>query len=485
MNKSNLIKRNLRYQLVYRILTVITPLLTSPYLSRVLGVENLGVFSATYAYASYFVLIAMLGVEYYGNRAVALCDSQEIRARKFWEIYNIQFLASIISITIYLTTILFASPERRLISLCQGIWIVSSGLDINWYFFGTQQFKLTVSRNIFIKAVTIAFIFIIVRDKGDLIGYILVMSLGMLISQAMMWYFLFRQIGFKAIKIKESKSHAIPMIKLFIPAIGMSVFQIMDKTMVDLFSDKVNSGCYYNADRLVNIPLGVISAMSTVMLPKVTREFRSNTREKVRELLAKSLELTISLACAIGFGLGAISFEFVPLFFGAGYELCIPLILGFIPVVILKSMEEFVRSQYLIPTGKDDIYIKAVFTAAFVNLLANYFLISKYGAFGAVLGTIIAEIIVLIVQINSVKTEINFKKLFFGHGFYFIAGIIMFFIVRCLSCIFEQDRIITVFFLVFAGMFVYLLLSQIYALANKNSIYHSYIFKIWNRGKRN
>ena len=87
------------------------------------------------------------------------------------------------------------------------------------------------------------------------------------------------------------------------------------------------------------------------MLPKITREFRSNTRENVRELLTKSLELTISLACAIGFGLGAISFEFVPLFFGAGYELCISLILGFVPVVILKSMEEFVRSQYLIPTG--------------------------------------------------------------------------------------------------------------------------------------
>ena len=104
--KNESIKTNLSYQIIYRILTIITPLITSPYLSRVLGVEKLGVFSATYAQANYFILIAMLGVEYYGNRTIAVCNSDKELKVKFWEIYYVQAIASILAILGYCLTII-------------------------------------------------------------------------------------------------------------------------------------------------------------------------------------------------------------------------------------------------------------------------------------------------------------------------------------------------------------------------------------------
>ena len=470
--KNESIKTNLSYQIIYRILTIITPLITSPYLSRVLGVEKLGVFSATYAQANYFILIAMLGAEYYGNRTIAVCNSDKEIKVKFWEIYYVQAIASILAILGYCLTIINLSPERKIYAACQGIWIVAAGLDINWFFFGTQQFKLTVTRNIIIKVATIIGIFLFVHKSDDLVKYILVMAGGMLINQLVMWYFLLKQIGITRVSMSDVIPHVKPMLKLFIPVIGLSIFQIMDKTMVDWLSDETNSGCYYNADRLMNIPLGVITAMSTVMLPRLAKEFHKKSCDVAVKLLTKSAELTISLACAVGFGIGAISFEFVPLFFGKEFNLCVVLILGLTPAIIVKSMEEYIRSQYLIPTRQDNIYIKAVFIAAGVNIIANYYFILKFGALGAVIGTNIAEITLFIIQAWKVKDKLNFFKIFKKNSFYFALGIIMFVVIRLFCNMTNYGNFISVLISIMLGGLIYVTGIIIYANININSIYH-------------
>lgn len=477
MRNDKSIKKNLSYQIVYRILTVITPLITSPYLSRTLGAQKLGVFSATYAYANYFILIAMLGVEYYGNRSIAICSSKKEIKNRFWEIYRVQLGASIVAVFIYYISILGMSNERKIYAICQGIWIIAAALDINWFFFGTQQFKLTVTRNILIKIFTIACIFLFVKKADDLTKYILVMAGGMLINQLIMWFFLLKQIGIERVSIECIMPHVRPMVKLFIPVVGLSIFQIMDKTMVDWFSDEINSGCYYNADRLMNIPLGVITAMSTVMLPRLAKEFHRNSEDTARQLLTKSAELTISLACAVSFGIGAISYEFVPFFFGEEFILCTVLILGLMPAIIIKSLEEYIRSQYLIPTGRDNTYITAVFIAAGVNVVANYILIPRFGALGAVIGTDIAEIVLLFVQATAVRKQIGFGHIFIKNGFYICLGCVMFGGIRFFSNATDLTNSITVLVSVILGGCIYVIGTLVYASLNKKSIYHIYVDK--------
>ncbi len=472
MQRKSTVKRNLIYQMIYRIATIITPLITSPYISRILGAENLGVFSATYAHANYFILVAMLGVEYYGSRSIAICDSKIEIKNKFWEIYYVQLMACIIAIFLYTITLIGTSPERKVYSIAQGIWIIAAGLDINWFFFGTQQFRLTVTRNIIIKIISIICIFIFVQNENQLLRYILIMAGAMLINQVVMWFFLLKEIGFQKPVLSKVKPNIYPMLKLFIPVMGLSIFQIMDKTMVDLLSDEINSGCYYNTDRLMNIPLGLITAMSTVMLPKLSEEFHGNSQINAERLLKQSSELTMSLAPAIAFGLGVISYEFVPLFFGNEFTLCILLILGCIPVIIVKSLEEYIRSQYLIPTEKDNVYIKAVFLAALINGISNYFLISFYGAFGAIIGTLIAETTLLIVQMMYVRKQINFLKIFIKNSYYIALGFLMFVIIRMFASNTEFNNLTTVIISIILGVMIYGLGIIVYGKINTKSIYH-------------
>ena len=475
--KESSTKVNLILQIAYRILTVLTPLITSPYLSRILGPSNLGIYSATYAYANYYILLAMLGVEYHGNREISLHDNPQELKKTFWGIYYVQACVAVFAIIIYLLTIPLFSAERRFYLLWQGLWIVAAGLDINWFFFGTQQFKLTVTRNVVIKILTIAGMFLLVRGENDLWKYILLMACGLLVNQLVMWFFLIKQIGFSRPNGKDIVPNIGPMFKLFIPVIGLSVFQVTDKIMVDWLSDSVNGGCYYNADRLINIPISVITALSTVMLPKLVREFDGQVKDKEKAfaLLGKSSELTISLTAAIAFGLGAISFEFVPFFFGKGYELCVSLILGFVPVIIFKAQEEFVRSQYLIPTKQDNIYIQAVFVAAVINIIANYFLILHFGAFGAVLGTIIAESVLFTYQLIRTRGEISFFKIFMRNWPYLLFGLVMFVVVRVIAATTNLSDGLTVVISICSGACLYCLLSLVYALLNKKSVYHNYV----------
>ena len=181
----------------------------------------------------------------------------------------------------------------------------------------------------------------------------------------------------------------------------------------------------------------------------------------------------------IAFGIGAISDSFVPFFFGDGYEPCILLIKVFVPVLIIKALSDFVRGQYLIPTGKDKIYTIAVFGGALSNVVANYILIRQYGALGATIGTLIAEFIVLVIQVVGAKKDLPLKEIIGTNGIYIVFGIIMFAVVAALSLYMAGSGIVKVAALILAGAVVYMLLCVGYWRINKKSIFARYV--TWNR----
>ena len=239
----NQVRKNFAYQIVYRVITILTPLVTSPILSRALGAEKLGLFSATLAFVSYFQLISMLGVENYGNRSIAAVQGDRASQQKlFWNIYSVQVLSSLIAIALYAFSFLFIAKERILISALQGIWLIGSLLNINWFFFGTEQFKLTVTRNIIVKVLTVLLIVLFVRKPDDVLIYVIIMSGDTVLSNLMVWSFLRRNISFEKPKLSLMCEHMKPILILFVPILAMSVFHIMDKTMLDWLSTETDVG---------------------------------------------------------------------------------------------------------------------------------------------------------------------------------------------------------------------------------------------------
>ena len=479
-SEMNKLKTDLVFQFIYRFITVITPLITSPYLSRVLGPEKLGIYSGTYAYANYYLLFAMLGVEFFGNRSIAVVSAdREKRRETFWNIYTIQFLSAVISLSVYYLTFgLIFESSRRTVCMLQGLWVLASGMDINWYFFGKQQFKLTVTRNILVKMVSIICIFSFVHRAEDLYIYVFIMAFSMVVSQGVMWPFLLKDIGIAKPSWKAVSKNVGPIVYLFIPVLAMSVFHIMDKTMVDVLSDEANGGYYYNVDRLVNIPLGMITGLGTVMLPRISRLAHSNDTDQAMKLLEKSSELSMFLSCAVAFGLGAIAGTFVPVFFGPGYDPCIIMIVVFVPIIIIKALSDFIRQQYLIPANQDRLYVIAVVCGAGVNLIANYLLIIRFNALGAVIGTFIAEAVVLGIEIWGSRSKMHFVSMFMNHKAYPFIGILMFALVRVLETVLHRQNVLSLFVLVAAGGGIYMLLCVLFWSRKNDSIFAPYVKKI-------
>lgn len=175
------IKKNLTYSVIYQILIIIIPFITTPYISRIVGKEGIGIYSYTYSIAHYFIIFAMLGLNNYGNRVVAKCrDDKEKLSKEFSSIYVFQVIMSILMIILYLIYIFICDKKYLIFSILQVLYVVSTLFDINWLFFGLEKFKLTIIRNVIIKVVSTIFIFLFIKKSEDLIIYTFILSISSL-----------------------------------------------------------------------------------------------------------------------------------------------------------------------------------------------------------------------------------------------------------------------------------------------------------------
>jgi O-antigen/teichoic acid export membrane protein len=175
------VKKNFIYNFIYQILILILPLITVPYVSRVLGADGVGTYSYTYSIAYYFMIIAMLGLNNYGNRRIAkVRDNKEDLSKEFWSIYKLQLITSSIMIILYFLYVSLFATKYKLIAFIQILYVASSMLDINWFFFGIEKFKLTITRNTIIKVFSLILIFIFVKNENDLWKYTTILSSSIL-----------------------------------------------------------------------------------------------------------------------------------------------------------------------------------------------------------------------------------------------------------------------------------------------------------------
>lgn len=451
--------KNLSYQTLYQILAVCLPLITSPYVSRILGAEGLGIYSYTYSIVNYFTIFAMLGVINYGSRTIAIVkNDKELLSKNFWEIYSLQLISSFIALLGYCVVVVYSNVNNEIV-LTQTIWVVACIFDISWFFFGIEKFKVTVLRNTIIKLLTVVAIFLFVRNETDLWKYVVIMSAGTLISQLALWPFLRPEIVYCKPSFKGIFMHLKPNILLFIPMIAISVYHTMDKTMLGVFSTYEQSGYYFNADKVINMPLTLITAAGTVMLPRMSALVAEGKGNEEKQLFNQTLDLFMFLTFGMSFGIAAVANEFVPIFFGTGYEECICLLYVFAFVMVFKSLSSIIRNQYLIPNNKEKVYTYSVIVGAIINFVCNLiFLVPlKLGAMGATLGTLVAEFTTFSFYIIFTQRKINLLKPIRGTLLYIGPGLTMFFVVR-MCALLDMPIIIRLLIEIVVGAGIYLLL---------------------------
>lgn len=405
------IRKNFLYNAAYQLLLILLPLVTTPYISRVLGADRIGIYTYTYTVVNYFVLIAMLGVKNYGNRSIAAVreDTDQL-SQTFWEIYGLQFLCSAVALAAYFFFIFTFEAENRFIFIIQSIYIFSGMADISWLFFGLEQFKVTVLRNIALKLLTLICIFLFVRSAGDLWKYTLIVSLGTFVSQSYLWLYLRRHVKWHRPRLPRIFSHLRAELILFVPVIAVSLYKMMDKIMLKELATYTQVGYYESAEKILNIPTGIITALGTVMLPRMANLAAKSQISQSKRYIYNSMLFAVFLAAGMMFGIAGIAEDFVPLFLGDAYAPCISLLQALCPTVLFISWANVIRTQYLIPNHHDRSYIISVLLGALVNLGLNALLIPRMAAMGAVIGTVCAEAAVCISQTFMVRRQLEVTR---------------------------------------------------------------------------
>lgn len=469
------ISKNLSYQTLYQVLTIITPLITAPYLSRILGAKQLGVFSYTSSVVAYFTLFAMLGTVNYGAKVIASCssDKRELSV-SFFSIYAFQIFACLISMVAYICLVVLTNQEYKFIAYIQAIAVIASAANVNWFLFGLEEFAVVTIRNIFVKIAEVASILLLVKTESDLAIYILIMLGSTLVSNLIAFVLLKKYVSLVRISWQDIKKHIKPNLMLFFPLLAISVYHIMDKTMLGAMSTYVESGYYYNSDKLINIPLCVINGVGVVMLPRVSNMIASGKHEEVLKLLKTSLEMIVAVGMAMSVGIASISNEFVPFFFGSGFDKCIFLTYVFAPILLIKGIVSTVRMQYLIPYGRDKEFLYSVCIGAVANLVLNLIFIPKYAALGAVIGTLGAEAIACITQLYNIRKEFDLRSYFVDSLIYVFLGVVLFASVR-LCALINVIAPVKIIVEITVGGLVYAALTFIYWYYKKRN-YLSYFF---------
>ena len=459
IKKTKSIKLNYIYNVSYQILTLITPLITAPYLSRVLKVEGIGIYSYTASIVTYFVMFAALGTINYGNREISyLQNDRQNRSIVFWEIEFLSIGSVLCCLAAYSFFILFINHKYTSLFLVQAFTIITVATDISWLLQGMEEFGKIVSRNVVFKILNILFIFIFVKSPNDLLIYVGGLCLLELASNLSIWFYVPQYINRPNFKQLHPIRHLKPTIALFIPTIASTIYINLDKTMLnEITGSPIENGYYEQAFKIYKVALSVVPALGTVMLPRIGKCFSEGKTNEVKKLLYKSYRFIWLIGCPMCCGLIGVSRNFCPWFFGHGYDK-VPYILMIQSVLlIIVGLSNVTGVQYLITTKREYLLTRSVCIGAIANFIMNLILIPKFYSYGAAVASVLSELLITIMQFYFVRNEIDLKSVLKSSHKYIIASLTML-IFLLLEDNYLPINFVDTVILVISGCAVYLLM---------------------------
>lgn len=498
-NKKVSVKKNYIFNLLYQLFLIVVPIITTPYVSRVLTANGVGQYSFSFSLATYFTIFAGLGFGYYAQRAIAKRkDNKEELSKTFWEIIICRMFPVIIALAVNIVFCLIGLyREYTSLMWVFNINIFAIALDISFLYQGREEFGSLVIKNLLIKTASVVLIFIFVVSEKSLITYTIINASSVFLSNLFMWISTRKML----VKIRPRSlrplSHLKGTIILFLPTIAVSIYTVLDKTLIGIlisdtyevlgedgvyitknYSDLEN-GYYEQSEKIVKMAMVFITSIASVMIPRNSNELARGNIDTVRKNIYTSCRLVLLFGIPLMLGLIAVADNLVPWFLGSEYEKSALLMKVLSPLVLILGFSNVFGLQFLIPAGKDKAFTIALTTGAIVNLLLNVFFIQLWWSIGAAIATLIAETVVTTITAISVRKEINFLKAFVSGWKYIIAGLLMFGICYLISTKLNPSIINTIIITI-SGMISYFVIL----LLLRDSILITSIRKILHKNKK-
>lgn len=446
------LRRNFIFNIIYQALVVLTPLVTAPYIARVLGANNIGQFAFAYTLVSYFVIAAYLGFQTYAQRAIAeVQDDKEEQSRRFWQIVILRLIMVVISLGVLFTLYAFnVFGEYSSLMLMFSILIAATAFDINFYFHGRENFFVVMIINLVIRFGYLFCIFMFIRSPSDLTLYALLYSLMVIGGYLSMWALL--PTTLKKVKLHglNFKKHYLSSLLLFLPVAAVSIYALIDKTLIGALVSgqqwypqgnitivvpiaQVENGYYFQAEKIIKALLSILLAVGTVMTTRNSIEFKKGHMGEIKKNVYRSFRFVFALGVPMALGTVIVAESFAPLYFGPNYSMypqfaidgVASLLMLYTPVIIFSGCSNILGSQYLLPLKKDKEYTVSVMIGFAFNIVCSALLIPTMGASGAIVGTLISEFIIVLVQYLYVAKDFSLRIILMNVWKYVIAGGVM------------------------------------------------------------
>ena len=456
MSKS--ISRNYIYNLSYQIITLLTPLITTPYVSRVLGPDGIGIYSYTTSVVTYFVILGTMGLSNYGQREIAYHqDDKHEQSRIFYEVCLFRLFSVFISLTAYYWFVLRNVETNYLIFTIQAINIFALIFDVAWFFQGLEEFGKVVFRNLVVRVISIICLFLLIDNHDDLWLYVCMNSLLVLFGGLLVCFYLPKYLELVSWReIKIFRNWKIVM-QLFIPQIAIQIYTVLDKTMIGILTGiEAENGYYEQAEKIVKICLMVVTSLGPVMMPRIAAAYAKKQYNDIKKYLIRSYRFVWLIGLPMLFGLIASIDMVVPWFFGPGFDKVIPLVCIFSGLLLAIGINNVTGVQYLISTNKQNLFTYTVVIGAGVNFILNWLLIPAYMSIGAAIASVSAETAIALVQLWFVRDICSFLDVMKSSRNYIIGSIFMFLIMLLVKDVLEMyASIISVVVLFLVGVFSY------------------------------
>lgn len=389
----------------------ILPVIVNPYVSGILGPEGMGKVSFVTAIISYFTLIAVLGAPTYGVREVSKAkNSKEELSRVVYEILFINFIMGCITYFFFYLYIFLSSKIAiyRMLLLIMSPAIAFNIIGIDWMYKGLEQFSVMAVRNLLVKIASIIMIFICVNTSEDiyLYGFLMVCaSYG-----ANIWNYIAKKkyIVRKRREELDVRRHIVPIFIFFSMTVATTIYTNLDMVMLGAMKNDYEAGIYDAAAKLKTLMVVSVTSLGAVLLPRVTALVNMGKMEEFKRISERALNLIFVFAIAMVVYVEISAEVLISIFSGKAFYSAAPVLRVLAPTVVLIGMTNIIGIQMLIPLGRENMVLISEVGGAITDLVINIVLISRYGAIGAAIGTLIAEIVVLVIQICACLDYISY-----------------------------------------------------------------------------
>lgn len=414
------IKKNTVYSVVKSASSVVFPLISFPYASRMLLADGLGKVNFSASIISYFTLIASLGIATYAVRECAKVRNDRVRLEQVGnQLFTINVLSMLLSYVLLAFTIVFVESlaEYRELLILQSLAIAATALGADWINTAMEDFKFIALRTISFQAISLILLLLLVHSPNDYVAYACITVFSSAGANLANIVHRKKYCDLKLTCTIELRRHVRPIMLLFGIQISQVIFVNSDITILGLIRGNYEVGLYSLSIKVYTIINTMIASIAWVLIPKLSHWFVQKNYQEINQLLAYALVFIVTLGLPCVVGMVVFASDIVVIFGGIGF-LEAASSLRILAVALAASLASgLVTNMIMIPSGRENICFTASLVSAVLNVVLNLIFIPSFGFIAAAVTTAISEIIGIIVVLPFVEKEIKLfglRKSFLG-----------------------------------------------------------------------